>query len=297
LKPSNILVAADGAPRLLDFGIAKLTVAGGTAPEETSDKTGTVFQALTPEYASPEQVSGRSVTTASDIYSLGVILYELLTGHRPFRFRSKNAEEITRIITTTSPTKPSSICRIRGFNASISNPQAAIRNLRGDLDNIILMAMRKETYRRYSSVEQFAEDIRRYLAGLPVIARKDTFGYRASKFVKRNKAGVAAGVGIAFSLVGGLVAVSRQAKISARQRDKALREAEKAEKVNRFLQKMLASADPRAQGKDVKVIEVLGEAADSIENEFADQPEIAADLHTTIGSTYLVSPAVRPRRR
>ncbi len=300
LKPSNVIVSDDGTPKLLDFGIAKLTAPNSSA---TLGGTQTNFRVMTPEYASPEQVNGQVVTTASDIYSLGVVLYELLTNTRPFRIRTNSAEEISRIITDTSPTKPSDSLRkgeeekrkggdreFDKFASKVSSsPHLPFSSsaLRGDLDNIILMAMRKEAERRYSSVEQFAEDIRRYLNGLPVIAREDSFSYRAEKFVKRNKAGVAAGLGIALSLVGGLIATSRQAKIAKKQRDRALRETAKAERINQFLQKMLSSADPREQGKDVKVIEVLGEAAQSIENDFSDQPEITADLHTTIGTTYL----------
>lgn len=285
LKPSNILVTADGVPKLLDFGIAKLIAQNGDTP--TIDKTLNTYQAMTPEYASPEQVGGQPVTTASDIYSLAVVLFELLTGHRPYRFKTKTADEINRILADTLPTKPSTVCRLQGLNVVVDNPQSVERTLKGDLDNIVLMAMRKESERRYSSVEQFAEDIRRYLAGLPVIAQEDTFSYRASKFVKRNKAGVAAGAGIAASLIGGLIAVSRQAKIASRQRDRARNEARKAEKVNLFLQKMLSSADPRQQGKDIKLVEILDLAADSIEKDFADEPAIIADLHTTIGLTFL----------
>ncbi len=279
LKPSNILVTADGVPKLLDFGIAKLTVSNNetlTAGENTATR------AMTPEYASPEQLLGQTVTTAADIYSLGVVLYELLTGTRPFRLKNHSAEEISRIITESEPLRPSAMLS-RKFRENSANPKSKIQNpklLRGDLDNIILMAMRKESARRYSSVEQFAGDIRRYLNGLPVIAREDTFSYRASKFVTRNKAGVAAGTGILLSLVGGLGATVYQARKTRRQRDKA-------ERINKFLQKMLASADPRAQGKDVKVVRILELALQNIEKDFADTPEIAADLRTTIGLTFL----------
>lgn len=288
LKPSNILVAGEGTPKLLDFGIAKIIA------EEVADETqgNTMTRVMTPEYASPEQIQGKQITTATDVYSLGVILYELLTGERPYKMKTKSAEQLSKIITDSEPLKPSSVIssKIRIGEITHENPKSEIRNpklLRGDLDNIILMAMRKEPTRRYSSVEQFAEDIGRYLNGLPVIAQEDTFSYRAGKFIKRNKAGVAAFSGIALSLVGGLIAASRQAKIAKKQRDRARKEAQKAEKVNQFLQKMLNSADPRFGSKDVKVIEVLGMANESIERDFANQPEIAADLHTTIGLTYL----------
>jgi eukaryotic-like serine/threonine-protein kinase len=299
LKPSNILVTNEGIPKLLDFGIAKLLTAGNGGL--TLEKSLTATQAMTPEYASPEQITGKPVTTASDIYSLGVVLYELLTGHRPIRLTSRSQEELSRIITDTSPQKPSSILqeeeKRRKGEEERKNKTAKISSspllpfsssqLRGDLDNIVLMAMRKEPARRYSSAEQFAGDIKRYLSGLPVIAREDSFSYRASKFVQRNKAGVVAVSGIALSLIGGIIATLRQSRIAARERDAALAEAEKAERINRFLQKMLASADPRRQGKDVKVAEILELAAESMERDFADEPEIIADLQTTIGLTFL----------
>lgn len=163
----------------------------------------------------------------------------------------------------------------------------ALSQLKGDLDNIVLMAMRKEPTRRYVSVEQFAGDIQRYLDGLPIIAQEDTFSYRATKFVSRNKTGVAAGIGVALSLIGGIISTTRQSKIAKRQRDFARNEARKAERINQFLQKILASADPSEHGKDTTVLEALKFAAAQIETEFTDQPELQADLHTTIGKTYL----------
>lgn len=287
LKPSNVLVTADNIPKLLDFGIAKLIAfdkVGDTAEPATANA-----RAMTPEYASPEQMLGLPVTTAADIYSLGVVLYELLTGHRPFNFNNYRPDEIIHLINETAPTRPSAALEREtregdSIAASVPFPPSA---LRGDLDNIILMALRKEPERRYGSVEQFAGDIRNYLGGLPVIARQDTFGYRASKFIKRNKAAVAAGLGIGASLIAGIAATSRQARIARGQRDKARLEADKAETLNQFLEKTLSAADPRIKGKDVKVVEILSLAAESIDTDFREQPESLANIHTTIGLTYL----------
>src|SRR5262245_48976224 len=184
LKPSNILVTKEGTPKLLDFGIAKLLTPD---PGETVTRTETSVRLMTPDYASPEQVRGSAITTATDVYALGVVLYELLTARRPHQFVTYSPIEIERAICETEAPRPSEAARTH-----TTAPGKLARQLAGDLDNIVLMALRKEPERRYQSVEQFSEDIRRYLVGLPVVARKDTFSYRVEKFVRRHKAGVAA---------------------------------------------------------------------------------------------------------
>jgi eukaryotic-like serine/threonine-protein kinase len=227
LKPGNILVTAEGFPKLLDIGIAKiLDVAGGA---DTMESTLTIFRVLTPQYASPEQVKGQPITTASDVYSLAVVLYELLTGYTPYA-SSSTVEEATRAVCETEPLKPSTAVRLgktseRGFplnpapSGFAGSRSKLAKQLRGDLDNIILMALRKEPQRRYASVEQFAEDLRRYLQHVPVIARKDTTRYRASKFVMRYKEGVTAAGLVALVLVVGIVITLQEARIARRRFD------------------------------------------------------------------------------
>ena len=202
LKPSNILVTAEGEPKLLDFGIAKL-VEGQDAFTQIQTLPG----AMTPDYASPEQVRGEAMTTASDVYSLGVLLYEMLTGQRPYRLKTRTAAEVGRAVIDQVPERPSTAVAQQSdaSQSTIRNPQS----LRGDLDNIILMALRKEPDRRYPSVEQFSDDLRRHLEGLPVRAHRDTFGYRASKFVGRHKAGVLATALVIAALLGGMVMTLR----------------------------------------------------------------------------------------
>jgi len=204
IKMSNILVTSEGTPKLLDFGIAKILQPG---IESEALMTMTGVRPMTPEYASPEQVRGEPVTTASDVYSLGVVLYELLTGRLPYHFTSRSPSDVVREITNTEPPWPSTV-------VSNNNQQSEITNqkfLRGDLDNILLMALRKEPARRYQTVDQFADDIRRHLESRPVLARKDTIGYRARKFVRRNRVAVAGALLILVSLIGGLIATAWQA--------------------------------------------------------------------------------------
>jgi serine/threonine protein kinase/tetratricopeptide (TPR) repeat protein len=301
LKPSNIIITPDGTPKLLDFGIAKFL--NPAFSPQTFAPTATMMRMMTRDYASPEQVRGEPITTASDIYSLGVLLYKLLTGHHPYQFKTPLPREIERVVCESIPEKPSTIiARTETIDTadgaiititpeSVSqtrdeHPDKLKRALCGDLDNIILMAMRKEPQRRYASVAEFSEDIRRHLEGLPVIATKDTFTYRASKFIKRNKVVVAAAVFVTLALLSGIVATTWQARLATRERDKARVEQAKAERIKTFLQDMLGAADPTHQEKDVRVIDVLKEAAERARTELAEQPEIQADILLTIGGTY-----------
>ncbi|MEL7450953.1 MAG: serine/threonine-protein kinase [Pseudomonadota bacterium] len=288
LKPSNILVTKDGAPRLLDFGIAKLmddSLAPAGAP-----RTEASIKLMTPEYGAPEQLSGGDITTATDVYALGVILYELLSGHRPYDFDRRSAVDMHELIVRTEPPRPST--RVRTATGGPADDAAAARStsadrlsraLSGDLDVIALKALAKAPERRYDSARALAEDIRRYLDDRPIEARPDSVAYRAAKFLKRHALGAIAAAIVAVSLVGGLATAVWQGRIAAR-------EAARADATSTFLLEMLASVDPdKAEGREVTVRSVLDEAAGRLDNAdtpVSGKPAVEAAIRATIGNTY-----------
>jgi serine/threonine-protein kinase len=293
IKPGNILVTADGVPKLLDFGIAKLL-----NPELAGEALTATRFAMTPEYASPEQAKGQPITTATDVYSLGVVLYELLSGRLPYAFTTRQPLEILRAVVEQEPQAPSAaVARpdtpvavskgIPTMGAAEGTRQRLRRRLRGDLDNIILSALRKEPHRRYASVEAFSDDLARYLERRPIRARPATIAYRMGKFLGRNRLAVGSAALFVVLLVGFTASTLVQSRRAEQERDRAERERDKAQKIAAFLVDLFRTSDPaQAKGHEVSAREVMDRGAERVAAELQDQPDIQASLMHTLGSIY-----------
>jgi serine/threonine protein kinase/Tfp pilus assembly protein PilF len=292
LKPSNMLVTRDGEVRLLDFGIAKLLTEGEAWETELTRIGGRAF---TPDYASPEQIVGEPITTASDVYSLGVVFCELLTGEKPYRLKRDTRGGLEEAIVVADAIRPSQIpiddrkARFRG-----STPKRIARTLRGDLDTIVLKSLQKQPQRRYASADAFAQDVERYLNGEAVLAQPESAWYRTRKFVLRNRLPVASAAAIVVALSIGLGTALWQTHIALTEKRRADTEAATARAVNDFLQNdLLAQASPNSTGlnnkpdPDLKVRTALDRAAARIQGRFENHPLVEAAIRQTISASYM----------
>lgn len=270
LKPGNILVTCDGEPKLLDFGIAKLLRAEGIGTQ--TGLMSALIRPMTPEYASPEQVLGKAITVGSDVYALGVMLYELLAGRPPYRLQSRAEAELHRVICREEPPRPSSALEpAAGANRSADLARVR-RPLRADLDHIVLKALRKDPGERYLTVDELVDDLRRHLDGRPVGARNGTLGYRLGKVVRRHRIAVATTLAVVAALVGVAIREDTQRRRISRERDKAEATAE-------FLKSLFEASDPQeAEPGAVTVRDILDRAAKRV---------AALDSRPEMESTYL----------